>query len=69
MRGRPAVITEAIPIALPRPGDRRSSVLAGQRGRLLEALELTGAAIAPADWRPRASHGTLHGSPPPGALP
>jgi sulfonate transport system ATP-binding protein len=43
MRGRPARLTDAISIGLPRPRDRRASELARRRGELLEALDLTDA--------------------------
>ena len=65
MRGRPGVVTEALPVALPRPRDRRAPALAELRGTLLEALELTGAPDpAPASWRPRALDGSQPGARP-----
>jgi sulfonate transport system ATP-binding protein len=44
--GRPATLTEAIAVSLPRPRDRRAPELAGLRGRLLDALHPTGARVA-----------------------
>jgi sulfonate transport system ATP-binding protein len=55
MAGRPAALTDAISIALPRPRDRRAPELAAQRARLLEALHLTGVQAFEATLRgPRA---------------
>ena len=48
MLGRPAALTEAIAVTLPRPRDRRAPALARLRGELLEALHLTGAGTAAA---------------------
>jgi sulfonate transport system ATP-binding protein len=46
MLGRPAVLSE-ISVGVPRPRDRRAPELAQLRGRLLEALHLTGAPGSP----------------------
>jgi sulfonate transport system ATP-binding protein len=56
MTGRPAVLTEAISVALPRPRDRRAPELARRRGHLLEALGLTG---VPAPEPPPEPHWSL----------
>lgn len=67
--GRPAALTEAIAVSLPRPRDRRAPELAQLRGRLLDALHPAGApgaraardcdATAAHPWTPHAT-GALH---------